>query len=112
MSRADFTRLEKTKSRRVPGSLFSLSVSPLHGERASRWACVVSKKVASKAIQRNRIKRQCRESVRAHAGDVPEPLALVFRAKKEAVRAPFAELDRDIRSLIEKLRDVRYNALS
>ena len=95
----------------MSGALFSLSVSPLRGESVPRWACVVSKKVAAKAIQRNRIKRQCRESVRARAGGVPEPLALIFRAKKEAVRATFAELDHDIRSLIEKLRDVRYNTL-
>src|SRR3989344_4160920 len=32
MSRADFARLEKTKSRRIPGSLFLLSASPLPAE--------------------------------------------------------------------------------
>ena len=111
MSRADFARLEKTKSRRIPGSLFLLSASPLPSENAPRWACVVSKKIASRATVRNRIKRQCRESARTHVDDVSEPLALVFRAKKEAVRATFADVDRDIRSLIEKLHRVRYNAL-
>ena len=112
MSRADFARLEKTKSRRIPGSLFLLSASPLQGESAPRWACVVSKKIASRATVRNRIKRQCRESARVRVDDVSEPLALIFRAKKESVRATFADIDRDIRSLIEKLHRVRYNALS
>jgi len=111
MSRADVVRLERTKGRRLHGALFSLTAAPLpSGQRTSRWTCVVSKKVASKAVERNRIKRRCREAARAHVRDVPAPLALLFRAKKEAAGATFADVGRDVHALVEKLLHIGYNS--
>src|SRR3989344_8068840 len=111
ISRADFMRLEKAKGHRVHGALFSLSVFLLSPGDVFRCACVVSKKVTSKAVERNRIKRWCREAVRMHAWSIGRPLALVFRAKKEASHATFRDVERDVHSLVEKLSDTRYNTL-
>ena len=37
------------------------------------------------------------------------PLLLVFRAKKEATGATFADLLRDVATIVDKVSDTRYN---
>lgn len=89
--------------RRVHGLLFSLAISPLaQGETTTKFACVVSKKVSPKAVERNRIKRRCREAARAFMSD-DSPRALVFVAKRTARDATSGDLTRDIESLLKKI---------
>ncbi len=110
LSRSDFVS-ESGASKRFHGRFFSLSASSLPGEGSPLLACVVSKKTAAKAVERNLIKRLCREAVRAYirkSAPTP-PLALVFRAKKDAVGTPFTDILRDVGELIDKISDTRYN---
>lgn len=109
LSRADFGAIEAP--RRFHGALFSLSVSPLPEGRQHAFACVVSKKIAAKAVQRNLLKRLCREAVRAHIRKLTasSPFALVFRAKKAAEHASFADIEQDISMLIDKISITGYN---
>lgn len=86
--------------RKVHGTLFSISISPLTGE-TPRFACVVSKKTAPKAVTRNLIKRRCREALRAY-GALPVA-AYVLTAKKAAVEATYAEIERDIAAALKPL---------
>lgn len=86
---------------RVHGRFFSLSVEPIQGP-ASCWTCVVSRKVAQGAVDRNRIKRWCREAVRARVKK-EKPRALIFRAKATAARAIFAEIDQDVADLLSRI---------
>ena len=110
LTRADFTS-ERTVPKRFHGKFFSLSASPLLSKRKVSVACVVSKKVAPKAVQRNLIKRHCREAVRAatRKSALPTPFALIFRAKKDVVGATFRDVLRDVASLVDKIADTRYN---
>src|SRR3990167_9710528 len=65
LARIDFLRHAGARTRRFHGALFSLSVTELpSGARGPKCACVVSKKVSPKAVERNLIKRRCREAVR------------------------------------------------
>ncbi len=99
-------------AKRYHGRFFSLSVASLPLGRHSSLACVVSKKVASKAVQRNLIKRRCREALRAciqKGINVPSSI-FVFRAKKDASNAAFADVFHDISGLIDKISNTRYNA--
>ncbi len=97
---------------RCHGRFFSLSVTPLPLGRHPLFACVVSKKVASKAVQRNRIKRHFREVVRVHIqkGINAPPLVFVFRAKVGVSGTAFADVFNDIGGLIDKMSNTRYNA--
>jgi len=104
-----FTGSSTGKVRKVHGTLFSLTGTRIQ-EKATALACVVSKKVASKAVDRNRIKRWCREAARQHARSLEVSYAMVFRAKKDAASATHADIEREIGTLVEKWKDTVYNA--
>jgi len=65
-------------------------------------ASVVPKKISARAVDRNRIERRCRESLRKHMPLIRKPLALVFHGKREALAASFEEIRRDIETLLAR----------
>ncbi|QQG38020.1 MAG: ribonuclease P protein component [Candidatus Kaiserbacteria bacterium] len=101
MRRKDFLALKGARGRRAHGRYFSVLSSSLSGE--TRYACVVSKKIAARAVDRNRVRRIWREALRAHQKSPPAGLALVFHAKKEAIGTSLTEISRDIAALIERV---------
>ena len=88
--------------RRVHGGLFSVSVGPSRFSEP-RFACVVSKKVAAKAVARNLIKRRCRAIIEKEMKRLP-PASYVLYAKKDAARAGYGDMEKDIRTLTKALR--------
>ena len=107
LSRADFARLSRTKSRRTHGTYFFLAITSLPEGASVKAACVVPKKIASHAVDRNRIERRCRETLRPLLASVGKPVALIFHAKREAVAASLEDVRKDIETLLERngLRD-------
>ena len=103
LSRADFDSL-RSGGRRLSGRFFSLQSAPLpEGTRSSKFSCVVSKKVAAKAVARNLIKRRCRALVHPLLKTLVRPSALAFHAKREAAKASFAEMREDVIALFARL---------
>jgi ribonuclease P protein component len=105
ITRADFSSLTEKRPQRSFGLYWTLSTSPLPSSTQSTlpcFACVVSKKVAAHAVDRNRIKRHCREIFRT----VPEAKlatsSYIFYAKKEARDATHSQHLADITRLIEQ----------
>lgn len=73
----------------------------MNGSTEPRFACVVSKKVAKRAVDRNLIKRRGREAVRdALKKSAAAPASYVFYAKKEALGAPYRDIAAEIRKLL------------
>lgn len=102
LSRADWLRLPRP-TRRVHGSYFSLSVVPFPSPGGPRVALVVPKKIAKRAVDRNKIERRCREALRPLMGNVQKSVALIFHAKREAREAAYAEVAADIRKMLRSL---------
>lgn len=88
--------------RRIHGGYFSLSISASTAD-AARFACVVSKKVAMRAVDRNLLKRRCREIVAKHLSGLPSGSYLLY-AKKGAPAAAYKDLERDIMHMLEGVR--------
>ncbi len=102
LSRADFTRLPKA-ARRIHGEYFSLTVTPLPSSKGPRAACVVSKKVSARAVDRNRIERRCREALRPLLSKITKPEAFLFYAKREAREASTSDVARDVEKLLRSI---------
>jgi len=90
------------RARRVRGALFSLSVSPRDGQY-TKVSCVVSKKAAPKAHERNLLKRRCREALRLRIKTLTRRYALVLHAEKQARNASFARIREDVANLLQSL---------
>ncbi|KKW19521.1 MAG: Ribonuclease P protein component [Parcubacteria group bacterium GW2011_GWA2_51_10] len=106
LSRGDFKEIEKARFRREHGKLFTLTHGALSAAVSGvKFSCVVSKKVSSKAVERNLIKRRCRAAVLERVPRARGSTALVFYAKKTALGATYAEIKHDIADLLEKSRE-------
>ena len=84
-----------------------MSVSPQAIENSinkPKFACVVSKKIAAHAVDRNRIRRLCREAFRAIPGTILNAQAIVFYAKKESKNATFPEVASDVKKLLSQIK--------
>lgn len=73
----------------------------------SRFAAVVPKAVAKKAVERNHIRRRIYESVKSVEKSVIFGYSCVFFAKKEIVSLTFAELEKQVADLLTKAQLIR-----
>ena len=65
--------------------------------------CSVAKRIASKAVERNRIKRLCREALREVVPKLPGGI-YVFSAKRDAANATLLAMKAEAKLLAEQLR--------
>jgi ribonuclease P protein component len=98
LSRADFSQLSPIV--REQGKLFTLTVAK-SPDNKPQFACVVSKKTARRAHQRNLIKRRCRAAIREFTPK--PPFAFVFTAKRTVLDSGFEAIREDVRALIVKI---------
>ena len=101
LSRSELARITQKGARRVHGKLFSVVFTPLL-ENPSKFTCAVSVKTARRAVERNRIKRFCREAAREWIKKSDRPHAFIFYAKRGAPEAVYTDIARDIEELIRK----------
>ena len=100
LARADFQHMRAFK--RVLGEYFSLSYGELPNRPFPGAACVVSSKAASRAVDRNKIKRRARAALAVYVKTSPRPTVVLY-AKKGAAEASFADIQKDIELLLSKI---------
>ncbi len=101
LSRHDFNHLKV--ERRVGGTYLTLAIGSVHGRQVRGFACVVSKKAARKAVDRNRIKRRIRAIFQKIIPSLPHPTVVVVYAKSGASNAQIDDLRKDIYPLLTRL---------
>lgn len=89
--------------RRIHGTYVSVALLPLPGASRAKAAVVVSKKVAVRATERNRIKRRIREALRATVARLPSGCGYLVSAKSAARAASYAELAADMAKVADSL---------
>jgi ribonuclease P protein component len=94
----EIRRLKPEK--RLVSSLFSLSYARDAG--AGKAACVVSKKVSARAVDRNTVKRRMRAALRSLA-PLPPRVSMVIAAKKAVMTVTYTELRTDLESLVSRI---------
>lgn len=70
--------------------------------KESRVAFIVSKKVSSKAIVRNKIKRRLREIVRGDLKKIKNGYDIVFFTKKGVEKMEYSEVKKEVEQLFKK----------
>jgi ribonuclease P protein component len=78
---------------------FSLRILPSSAEDIV-CAPVVSKNVAKKAVDRNKLKRQMREALRTATNNEVSPRCYILYAKKGAAEISFDEIKHEVRELL------------
>jgi ribonuclease P protein component len=92
----DFRRVQE-KGKTFQSKDFGIAYFDRGDEQPSRFAFVVSTKVAKDAVDRNTIKRHMSETVRLMVGEIKLGLDVVFLAKTSIIRVPADEIMRQVR---------------
>ncbi len=95
---------EKTyqQGKAVGGEFLLVKISP-NQENKTRVGIVVSKKVAKKATERNKIKRRIREIVRSEVLEGKTVGDIVIIAKRSSEKSSYQELKADWENILLKL---------
>src|SRR3989344_1396030 len=101
LSRIDFPSGPPKK--RVSNEFFKIAVWQKKEGLETKFACVVSKKVARRAVERNKLKRRCREITSRYLSSIATPCSIVIYPKKYALMATFDELRQAFDSIARTL---------
>ena len=109
--RADFLRLNKSKTKWVSGSVI-VQTAPNHRvdaqmqdqEPTTHYGITITKKIFKSAVQRNRVKRR----LRAAAQEIMAPLALttqdyVLIGRKSTLSASYDTIKKDLKWCLKRL---------
>ncbi len=90
-----------SKGKSAASSTLAVYVRPNHHPR-SRLGVTVGTKVG-KAVRRNRVRRRIREAYRIHEDRMAPGFDMVVVARVRSAYAPYAEVERDLLRLLDKL---------
>jgi len=93
--------LKKGKSRRENFLILKILKNDLI---LTRVGFVVGKKISKKATVRNKIKRRLREAVKTYITKINSGYDLVFLAEKGIEEKSFYEIEKVVKSLLEKIK--------
>jgi ribonuclease P protein component len=102
---ADFRKVYDHGTR-ISGPLFAAFCLARPGGASSddslaRLGLTVPKAIGG-SVERNRIKRRLREAFRLHRGELNPRWDIVLNPRRTALTAPFTDLERALRKVIEK----------
>ena len=95
-------RLKFHRGRRVAGHLFNLEILALPSESKPKFAVVVSRKTARKAVDRNRLKRQLLAALSPMVEQIKPGVGVIVYAKPGAVDQDFSQIIQELRVLLGK----------
>ena len=100
LKHADFDHVYQNGKRQFSGHMTVFSLRRPSG--TPRVGFTVGR-VLGGAVVRNRIKRRLREAVRRHLHALSAPVDLVINPKKSVLTVEFAELEKEIAQVFEKI---------
>jgi ribonuclease P protein component len=92
----NFDRVQK-EGKVYQSANFGIARYTRSDENPSRFAFIVSTKIAKDAVDRNRFKRAMSEAVRLSSIDLKNGFDVVFLAKTSIVRVPTSEIMKEVR---------------
>ncbi|OHA17146.1 MAG: ribonuclease P protein component [Candidatus Taylorbacteria bacterium RIFCSPLOWO2_02_FULL_43_11] len=97
-----FAEVFKNGKRGISG-FFSLYYSPIQKSGGRHFAVVVPKKISSKAVSRNKIRRRIYHILHQKYGNTSgSSMAIVLILRKNVVSTPFSSVKSEVESLLSK----------
>ncbi len=81
---------------------FGIAILDRKDSLPTRFAFVISTKVAKDAVDRNTIRRHMSETIRLMTNDIKSGLDVVFLAKTSIIRVPAESLVREVRNAVRE----------
>ena len=100
MRTADFRKVYD-HGKRLSGPLFAAFCLARPESNGSRLGLTVPRAIGG-SVDRNRIKRRLREAFRLHRAELDPRWDIVLNPRRTALAAPFTDLERALRKVIEK----------
>ncbi len=97
----DFEKVQKN-GKVYQSTNFGIAYLEQETPNVSRYAFVVSTKIAKEAVDRNRLKRIMSETVRIMTQQIKDGYEIVFLAKPSLARTPSEEIVREVRSALRE----------
>lgn len=92
------------KYRSASGNLVSIKVfAGVVGDSKTKISCIVSKKVAAKAVERNLVRRRCNSVFQGLLSRLEGGRRVIVYAKKQIKEANHYEINFEIKNLLSKL---------
>lgn len=91
----------KAKGKLVPGCFFGLLLAQTDEHQPPRFAFIVSKKVAAKAVKRNQLRRLLTESLRPFLSQVKPGIEAVFLVKRSLLGQSLSSVQTEIKKVFQ-----------
>ena len=98
-SRTDFVKVQE-KGTTFQSNSFGIAILARGDANPSRFAVIISTKVAKDAVDRNTVRRHITETVRLLTNYIKDGQDVVFLAKPNIIRIPADSLVREVRSAV------------
>jgi ribonuclease P protein component len=96
----DFRKVQDTGTTFQSAS-FGIAILDRHDTDPTRFAVIISTKVAKDAVDRNTVRRHITETVRLMTNYIKDGRDVVFLAKTSIIRIPAEALVREVRTAIK-----------
>lgn len=97
----DFARVQSL-GKTFQSTNFGIAIFDRGDTLPSRFAFIISNKVAKDAVDRNTIRRHMSETVRLMTNDIKTGLDIVFLAKTSIIRIPATEIIKEVRTAVKE----------
>lgn len=97
----DFNKI-KSEGALYQSENFGARVLRRGGNEISKFAFIVSSKISSESVQRNRVKRAMSEAIRHKLHTIKEGYDVIFLAKKQIVKKSTEDIMKEIHEFVRK----------
>ncbi len=97
LSKKDFSLISKKKI--IRGSFFDISIIEKEGLPSFKVSCVVSKKTAKRAVDRNKMKRKIYNLFMEHKNEL-KPNFYIIYPKREVLYTKYDNLNSELKNIL------------
>lgn len=92
-----------SRGKTIQGRLFTLKYLEKEPEFPTKVGIIVSKKIAKRAVYRNKARRRLKEVLRNYVKSLNPGLNMAFLVKREILEAKYTDIRQEVETTLQKL---------